>query len=157
LAVRLETLVYRDRVPLLQAAEMLRSSGQTALSDRELAALLAELPVHGAVRPFQLHADVNDDRPAADRPDDFLVAEEAGSRDRTIAEALRCLPAEDQILLRLRFWEGLSVADIARSLGLPQKPLYRRLDRAIGQVRAELERVGMSKEYVRAVLNESAN
>ena len=155
-AVRLETLVYRDRVPLRQAAEMLRSSGQTELSDRELAALLAELPAHGAVRPIQLNADAND-HAAPGGADDFLATEDAASGERAIAEAVRSLPPEDQVLLRLRFWEGLSVAEISRSLGLPQKPLYRRLDGAIGRVRAALERAGMSKEYARAVLNESAN
>jgi RNA polymerase sigma factor for flagellar operon FliA len=152
LAVRLETLVYRDRLPLAQAAEMLRTSGQTQLSDRKLAELLAELPARPAVRPLQAHGAPRDDLPGQEGADDFLVAEDADARDRMIGEAVGRLLPEDQVLLRLRFWEGLSVADISRSLGLPQKPLYRRLDRAIGQVRARLEQSGMSREYVRAVL-----
>jgi RNA polymerase sigma factor for flagellar operon FliA len=153
-AVRLETLVYRDRVPLGQAAEMLRSSRQTNLSDRELAALLAELPPHFPVRTLVPQGDTGVDPTSPDRADDFLAADEADRRDRTISKALQRLASEDQVLLRLRFWEGLSVAQISRSIGVPQKPLYRRLDRAIRQVRAELERTGMSKDHARAVLND---
>ncbi|MGH7517280.1 MAG: sigma-70 family RNA polymerase sigma factor [Gemmatimonadales bacterium] len=153
-AVRLETLVYRDRVPLGQAAEMLRTSGQTELSDRDLAALLAELPARSAARTVQVGGDPADEPLAPDRADDFVAADDAEARQKAIGEALRRLPAEDQVLLRLRFWEGLSVADISRSLGLPQKPLYRRLDRAMAQARGLLEQAGMSREYARAVLNE---
>jgi RNA polymerase sigma factor for flagellar operon FliA len=154
LAVRLETLVYRDHLPLAQAAEILRTSGQTELSDRKLAELLAELPARPAVRPLQMHGAPQDDLPGGGAADDFLASEDADARDRVIGEAVGRLLPEDQVLLRLRFWEGLSVADISRSLGLPQKPLYRRLDRAIGQVGAELEQAGMSREHVRAVLQD---
>ena len=132
---------------------MLRTTGETALSDRALAALLAELPARAPARPVQVDRDSNDELPAPGRADDFLAAEDAETRERTIADALRHLNAEDQVLLRMRFWEGLSVADISRSLGLPQKPLYRKLDRAMAQVRTRLEQAGMSREYANAVLN----
>src|SRR5689334_7997472 len=39
LAVRLETLVRRDQLPLAEAGEALRTTGLTTLSDRELAKL----------------------------------------------------------------------------------------------------------------------
>src|SRR5690242_4202099 len=51
LAIRLETLVYRDRLRLEQAAELLRTAGQTRLSDRDLAAVLSELPARRPMRP----------------------------------------------------------------------------------------------------------
>jgi RNA polymerase sigma factor for flagellar operon FliA len=154
LAVRLETLVYRDRLPLAQAAEALRTSRQTELSDRKLAELLAELPTRAAARPLQVHGAAPHDVPGTGGADDFLATEESDARDKILGEALARLTAEDQVLLRLRFWEGLSVADIARSLGVPQKPLYRRLDRAIGEVRAWLEQSGVSREGARAVLRD---
>jgi RNA polymerase sigma factor for flagellar operon FliA len=154
LAVRLETLVYRDRLPLAQAAEVLRTSGQTELSDRKLAELVAELPTRAGARPLQLHGGAPHDVPGTGGADDFLAVEESDARDKVLGEAVASLPAEDQVLLRLRFWEGLSVADMARSLGVPQKPLYRRLDRAIGEVRARLEQSGVSREYTRAVLQD---
>ncbi len=154
LAIRLETLVYRDRMPLAQAAQVLRMSGQTELSDRELAGLLAELPPHSTGRPLQLGTEEGVEAPAAERTDDFMALDEAESQRKTIEGVLRRLPAEDQVMLRMRFWEGLSVADIARGLGIPQKPLYRRMDRALAQVRELLEQAGVSQEQARAVLGE---
>jgi DNA-directed RNA polymerase specialized sigma24 family protein len=43
-------------------------------------------------------------------------------------------------VVRLIFWKELSVADVARSLGVPQKPLYRRLDRILKRLRYAMER-----------------
>src|SRR5918999_3660584 len=51
LATRLETLIYRDHLSLGHAAERLRTSGETTLSDRDLAALLATLPRRDPIRP----------------------------------------------------------------------------------------------------------
>ncbi len=154
LAVRLETLVYRDRMPLAQAAQVLRTSGQTGLSDRELASLLAGLPPHSTGRPVQLGAEEGVDAAAPGRTDDFMALDEAESQRNAIDGVLRRLPAEDQVMLRMRFWEGLSVTDIARGLGIRQKPLYRRMDRALAQVRELLEQAGVSREQARAVLGE---
>jgi RNA polymerase sigma factor for flagellar operon FliA len=50
-AVRLETLVRRDRLTLAEAGEALRTIGLTNLSDRELAKLLAGLPERAPLRP----------------------------------------------------------------------------------------------------------
>jgi RNA polymerase sigma factor (sigma-70 family) len=76
-----------------------------------------------------------------------LAAEATAHRamlDAALARALGQLSAEDHVIVRLRFWEGLTVADIARALGLAQKALYRRLDRALATLRARLERDGVS-------------
>jgi DNA-directed RNA polymerase specialized sigma24 family protein len=54
----------------------------------------------------------------------------------------------------MRYWEGTSVADIARALGLPQKPLYRRLERALAALRAALEAAGVSRHRTAACLAE---
>jgi RNA polymerase sigma factor (sigma-70 family) len=155
LAVRLETLIYRDRLRLEQAGELLRTAGQTHLSDRELAALLAELPTRSR-RPTDAGPDALTDRSATDRADDLLVAGEADATKKTISGLLERLPPEERLMLQLRFWEGLSVAEIARGLGLPQKPLYRRLDRALTDLRGLLVQAGMSRDHARAVLAEWA-
>ena len=51
--MRLETLVYRDRCTLGEAARTLRQSGETDLSDAELARHLQEaaLPGHAQDHP----------------------------------------------------------------------------------------------------------
>jgi RNA polymerase sigma factor for flagellar operon FliA len=95
------------------------------------------------------------DEPAAPGDaDDFVSEAESDEQGRAVERALHQLPAEDQVMLRLRFWEGLSVADVARGLGVPQKPLYRRIERVLGQMRNLLEQSGLSAENVRAALAE---
>lgn len=156
LAVRLETLVHRDQLRLEQAGEQLRTAGLTDLPDRELARLLAALPARRPLRPMPVGPDPLSDAPAADRADDLVAADEAEAGKRVIDGALERLPPEDRLMLRMRFWEGMTVADIARGLGLPQKPLYRRMDRALADLRVYLEESGVSQDEVQAVLDERA-
>jgi RNA polymerase sigma factor (sigma-70 family) len=154
LAVRLETLVYRDRLKLEQAGELLRTSGQAELSDRELGKLLTELPARLSVRPTRVEAEPLSDSPATDRADDLVIADETEAEKKAIGGVLQRLAPEDQLMLRMRFWEGMSVADIARGLGVPQKPLYRRMDRALAEVRGYLADSGVSREDARELLSE---
>jgi transposase-like protein len=58
------------------------------------------------------------------------------------------LPADDRLVLQLRFDSGMTVAEIARSLHLDPKQLYRRIQRRLDGVRAELERAGVGAEDV---------
>jgi RNA polymerase sigma factor for flagellar operon FliA len=58
-------------------------------------------------------------------------------------QAIESLPAEDRVILRLRFWEGLTVAQVSRTLGLNQKPLYRRIENLLQRLRGQLERNGI--------------
>lgn len=157
-AVRLETLVHRDGCALAQAGEILRAAGETELSDRQLAELLATLPERVPLRPREVGADPLDLVPGAAAADAGVVAAEAGA-ERSRAEdalkhALTALPAEDRVILQLQFWKGLSVADVSRALNLPQKPLYRRIERLLARLRGELETAGISREQVRALLDD---
>lgn len=157
-AVRLETLVYRDGHRLDQAGEILRTAGETELSDRELAALLAKLPPRGPTRPVEVGADPLASAPAPASADDRVLGGEAEAQrraaDEALVRALDRLPPEDRLILRMRFWEGMSVADIARGLRLEQKPLYRRIDRSLTQLRGDLESAGITRDRVRSILGE---
>ena len=158
--MRLETLVYRDRLRLDEAAQILRTLGETDLSDRELATLLAELPPRTPGRPVDIGPAPLVDAPASVRADERVVAAEVERQRRSAEEAmtraLERLAPEDQLLVRLRYWEDMGVAEIARALGLPQKPLYRRLERAVGELRVQLEAAGVSRDQARALLSEPA-
>jgi RNA polymerase sigma factor (sigma-70 family) len=62
----------------------------------------------------------------------------AGAVRSALRDALRALPAQDHLLVTLRYRDGLSVADAARVLEVDPKPLYRRIERILGQLRAVL-------------------
>ena len=46
-------------------------------------------------------------------------------------------------MLRLRFVEGMQIADIARTLHLPVRPLYRRIERLLADLRKALAERGV--------------
>lgn len=158
LAVRLEALVMRDGFRLEEAGQRLRTSGETTLSDRELAGLLARLPARGPTRPVLADSAALAETPAPGAADTELLADEAHARrargEAALARAVERLAARDQVVFRLRFWEGVSVAQIARGLGVPQKGLYRRIERALARMRRELERSGVKAEDVRELLDQ---
>ena len=158
LAVRLETLVYRDGLTLDEAAHLLRSPTGAPLTRRELAAMLRELPARGRPRPVEVGAEPLTGAPAPSQADDLVAGAEAveqrDAADRALRTALGRLSPEEQVILRLHYWEGLSVADVARALGLEQKPLYRRIERALATLRRHLEKCGVTREAAQALLAE---
>jgi RNA polymerase sigma factor for flagellar operon FliA len=154
IAVRLETLTQRDGLTLDQAGELLRTAGETTLSDRELGALAMRFPLRAPLRPVQV-GDARVDAPAAARADDLVERDDAAAESsvarRALDDALDELPDEDRLVVRLHYMEAMSVADIARGLALPQKPLYKRLDRSLRHLRRALERAGITREYVQTL------
>lgn len=155
-AVRLETMVYRDGCSFQHAVAALRSAGQTQLSDRQLSDLLAQLPRRTAIRPVEVRTESVPGVASPESPDASLMLDDTEQeRQRTeqaLARAIATLGTEDQVILRMRFWEDVRVADIARALDLPQKSLYRRLERALRQVRQELLATGMSRDDIKSLL-----
>jgi RNA polymerase sigma factor (sigma-70 family) len=159
-AVQLETLVHRDGHRAGQAAEVLRSQG-VDLSDAEVATLLAELPAREPTRPIEVGEAPLGGLPAAERADDAILGQEAealrNASESALRRALADLSDEEQVVIRLRFWENLNVAGIARALGVEQRPLYRTLQRALARLRAHLERAGVSPETIAELLQERRN
>ena len=160
LAMRLELLVHRDGLALRQAAEQLRAEGMTTLSDRALGALLGALPPREPLRPHMVDTEVLADAAGVACADELVERADAAARrgrvDAALDDALGQLPDEDRLLVRLRFWDGLSIADVARALALPQKPLYRRLERLMDQLRTRLGAAGLGAEQVRELLDDEA-
>jgi RNA polymerase sigma factor (sigma-70 family) len=68
-----------------------------------------------------------------------------GQRDavNTVLEQLRPRIGEDNYrIVRLRYWEGCALAEIARSLGLTPNEVSCRLHRVLQQLRPWLRRCG---------------
>ena len=66
------------------------------------------------------------------------------------------LNAEEQLIIRLRFQDGFTVARIAQLLRDEQKPLYRRIEQILLRLREALIAAGVTREDVRDLLGSPA-
>ena len=156
-AIRLEALLYRDGLSLSQAAEVLRTNAGFPLSDREAAELRAALPVR---RPRPKTVQLDPATGGATTPDSAFAASlrdrDRGRLVKVLDQALRELPREDEVILRMHWLDGHSLASVARTLGLEQKPLYRRVKSRIRDLKDALIAAGIDATAVRdTVLAES--
>jgi RNA polymerase sigma factor (sigma-70 family) len=155
----LEVLVYRDGYTLEQAGEKLRTAGRTTLSNTELARLLNQLPARGPLRPLEVSAEAEVDAAEGSfRADERVDAAEAeAQRDRVMGalrSAMTQLEPEEQLIVRMHFADGRSLAEVARTLHLEQKPLYRRVERLRVRLRGYLEDAGVHGGDVHGAIGE---
>lgn len=156
-AGELEMLVRRDGYPLRQAAEQLRTAGRTTLSDVELARLLARIPERAPLRPVEVGAEPVLAAEDPSRADERVVASESEAERSALTDALKRamgeLEPEERMIVRMHFGDGRSLADVARTLGVDQKPLYRLVPRLRERLRERLVAEGVSAAVVRALLD----
>jgi len=150
-AVLLETAVYRDGRSFDDACRLLQSNGRVDVDAGELRRIMAELPRRIRVRQDD---DASLDSVATTEETDDLVLENE-RRDRLLAaesalrRALTRLDPEDRLIITMHFFEGISIADIARALGLPAKPLYPRIKRLLDALSGQLVSEGIGPDYLR--------
>jgi RNA polymerase sigma factor (sigma-70 family) len=152
-AMRLEVLVARDRKPIEVAMEILQREGST-MTRAEGEKIVAKLPMRTA-RLVAVSLESIDVDPPAPQADPAISREHAAishTISKTIREVLVELPAQDQAVLQMLFAAGMSVADIARCLGVGQQVLYRRVRRLCAQFRDGLVTAGIDAARVRDVL-----
>jgi RNA polymerase sigma factor for flagellar operon FliA len=146
-AVLLETLVRRDGRPVEEAIPLVQAV-DPSLGRGEIAALLARLPDrHRRPRPAPIDGNDFESHRASDAAEATLLEREAArlsvEASRIVQRALEALPQEDRTIVRMHFGSGTSIADIARMLRLPQRPLYRRLEAALAHLRRALVAAGI--------------
>jgi RNA polymerase sigma factor for flagellar operon FliA len=156
-AILLERLTTRDGYGFDEACEILRTNHQVPETRGDLEALAARLPAR-ARRRFE-GEDSLEHLPASGVASDRQVAaaERAATTDRVFTILNRVkgeLPAQDQVILAMRFEDGRAVSEIAAMLHLDQKPLYRRLDRLLQALRAALQREHIDAATVAELINE---
>jgi RNA polymerase sigma factor (sigma-70 family) len=156
-AVHLERLTVRDGLTLDEAFETLRTNFALTISRAEIEDLAARFPSRAKRRlitddALESHADVGAGPDAEVRRQE--AEEDADRSSSAMAAALARLPAQDRLLLRLSFEDGISIADIARILRLDSKALYRRRDRLLGELRGTLESHGVTAETAREILEQ---
>lgn len=151
-AIMLERLLTRDGYTLSEAVRTMTTPGGCAYTSRDLEALYLRLPQRNP-RPVVIAGDdVPDVIAVPSNQGDGIEAEEraqaAEHAARVLDEVIGRLDAEDHLILEMRFWHARRVPDIARTLHLDQKKLYKRLDRLFDGLRRELERAGVSQDEV---------
>jgi RNA polymerase sigma factor (sigma-70 family) len=153
-AVLLEQLCGRDGLPFDEAVERMRTEHGVSLSRTEIERMAVSLPTRTERRRVG-------EEELLRIPVDGQVESriEDGERSRTeeqlrvlLIPLLQALSAEDRLLLKLHFWDGLSMAAISPLLGRPQRELYSVRDRCLKKIRRNLEEAGLSPERVRALL-----
>lgn len=147
LALRLERLLYWDGFSFDEACRILRENHGVEVSWQELEEVAGRLPPRVMERRHEGGERTEWLPGSAKRPDEAALArereEEAGRVVAVLEEALEELEPEDRLILRMRFEDDLTVADIARGLHLEQKPLYPRIEKLKRRLRRELEARGL--------------
>jgi RNA polymerase sigma factor (sigma-70 family) len=152
-AVELERLVLRDDMEFEQAVQVLISKG-TAASTAECDEIWGQLKQRP--RRQRASSDVLVDVPAPSRD----AVEEEQRRERALAmvaalrKAIAALPPGDQLIVKLRYEDRFTVARIAKLIDSEQKPLYRRYEQLWKQLRASMEKCGVSEQDVRDLLGD---
>lgn len=159
-ALRLEALTVRDGLGFDEACQILRTNFGVAESRDVLHAMAQKLPQR-ARRRFvgeEAIAGMADD---AAGPDARVHAVEDEAAMRTARSALRAalagLTGQDRLILRMRFTDSFQVAEIASALRLDAKPLYKRLEKLLAQLRTGLERAGIERTRILDLLGRSSN
>jgi RNA polymerase sigma factor (sigma-70 family) len=156
-AVTLERLMSRDGFTFSEAVRVLTTPKSSSYTIGELEAIYLRLPSRNP-RPVVV---------SEERVPDVLTVEadayeriDAGDRARVLRQALQTIDgvlkgmeAEDQLILELRFWHSQRVPEIAKTLNLDQKKLYKRLDRLFLVLRRELESTGVSQADLNGLLS----
>ena len=148
LAIELDRLLHRDGKTLYEAVDWLRERGFGDHSRESLAALARMIP-NQRRRPRLEQLDRAEEVACDGGVEERLFARDrrrAAARIGTaLAQALAALPAEDRLMLRLRFEEELTVRAIAAQFGIEARQLYSRFERLIAGLRRTLEKEGVGK------------
>jgi len=159
-AVLLEKLTVRDGRSIEEALPIVRSVDPAA-TPASLARLAARLPEpQRRPRVVELDALPEVAVASAELADARVRASEARQAAARTAEALRdelreCSD-EERLLLRLRFGSSMSIADISRVLRVPQRPLYRQIERLLDRLRRRLKARGIRAASVEELIGARA-
>ncbi len=142
-ALRLEQLLFRDRLTLDEACGVLLSDPLSRTTRDALVAISGRIPRRPGRGPAALGAAA----PAVARGAHRIErSERQALADRVffvIRRSLAALPARERLLMRLHLDAGLTIAEVSRSLGADQKALYRKKQALLERLRADLEQDGI--------------
>lgn len=158
-AVRFEELRVRDGFDFAEACSALRQNRGIEVADAQLVEIERQLPLRTSRRAQDLES-VADVLVAPDLdPEQRLLAREEQDEEQRMIEALDShiarLSPEDRLIVRYVL-DGATLAEIARTLRLAQRPLYRRWERIEAQLGRGLQQAGFDREKMRAYFRRTA-
>ena len=144
-AMAIEAMLFRDRLTLSEAVSAV-SNRWPQLTETNVIDIVKRLPARRE-RPRSVALEMAYGLPARSDIDDSVCDGQRASTAAVIAavvqEVVASFGEEDYLIFRLRFEAGVSVANISRMLAVEQKPLYRRLNRLLDDLRSKLRRAGI--------------
>jgi RNA polymerase sigma factor for flagellar operon FliA len=153
-AVELDRLLSRDGQTLANAVEILHTSLGGTFTREDLVELAGRLPQR---QRLQYEGDNELDRiPTDGGAEERLLGHEremtAKQITAALSKALQELPAEDRLILRMRYEDGFTIRDIATALHLEPRPLYSRFEKCHRRLRESLEGQGVTWSDVEPIL-----
>jgi RNA polymerase sigma factor for flagellar operon FliA len=158
-AILLERLTGRDNYSFEEACELMETNHQVTVGRTELEVIAGRLPrrVKRRFESDEALAEVPSTQPALD---DLIADREraviAVRVEVALRKAMAGLHAQDRLIFALRFHDGRSLVDIARALRLDQKALYRRVERLLRALQAELKVGGIDGEAALEIFGRAA-
>lgn len=149
-AVLLERLWIRDGLCLDEAILRMRAEHRVSLSPAELERIAVALPrrIERRLVDEKELRDVASPGSVEVRVQTEERRKAAALLRRALLPALRALPAEDRLLLKLSCRDGMTMAAISPLLKRPQKSLYSARDHCLKILRKALEKVGLSARWL---------
>lgn len=158
-AMLLEQLVTLDRLTFDEAVTTLEINHGWTGTREELRAIQVQLPTRTADRvAAEQEVAVAAARVGAcdrmlDREDDRQIVDRV---EAALACALDGLSQRDQLILKLRFQDGLSLAAIARLLHCGEKAVHQQLQGTIGVLRNRLRQQGIDAKDIERIVGHPA-
>jgi RNA polymerase sigma factor for flagellar operon FliA len=143
--ITLERLLTRDGHTYSEAVAVLTTGRPPVFTIDEIESIYIRLPVRQP-RPVLVAAmEITDGGPSIEP--ELFSGERAAIARRTAATidaAIATMESEDQVILRMRFWHARTIPEIARSLKLDAKKLYKRINKLLAQLKLALEGAGVN-------------
>lgn len=145
LGIDVERAIVRDgRTP--QETLTLLKDTHPGITIAEIERIRESLPVK--IRHFRVPIEEADSIESTGDTDRVVRMDMAARISAVVCAFIDNLPAEEQLIYRLRFDCDMTVAQISRSLHRDQQVLYRLLYKHFGALRAELTKVGVDARAV---------
>ena len=156
-AITLEKAIHRDGRSVVEALPFCKKIDPlVTLTDLE--SLAARLPKRTPrMRPVPLDDAQDELHVTSDSIDQASLDHDRAILSRSASDVVRAalddFSEEDRLLLRLHYGAEMTLAEVARVLDIPQKPLYRRIGRCLAVLRENLESAGITAAAVEEILS----